>query len=195
MFYHDLRLNPNEINAIPEFRSEPALKALVARLNAHDGAFMTHGSALAHRKPEEHGTVIPLSLESDSAPHWSSSYITFSFWQFSLNTEERYRAIYEKYNPPGGIGLEVCFVIQPTYFCTRYEQNLSLKYGDVNATTCVLWVCGWGNSFSVAHSKWRNGLKSLEEFFAAFKLDDELVDPSALTVSHHMLNPNPNSQR
>jgi hypothetical protein len=58
----DLRVHPKDIDAIPELRSRPDLKELVATLNC--GPFMTHGSAFALAPPYEPAGTVPLSPES-----------------------------------------------------------------------------------------------------------------------------------
>jgi hypothetical protein len=180
----DLRQNPSEINMIPELKDEPDLKSLVSVMNDKDGLFMTHGCALAFRQPEDY-VVIPLSVESSTASHWCSSYVTFSFWQFSMNRVEEYEMLYEKFILEGK-GSDICFVIQPAYFCTRFEQRLSRKWGETNGTVCVVWVSGWGDGATIALSRWRNAVKGLISFFSTIGTFDSQIDTAATTLSRHM---------
>ena len=183
----DLRRNPEQISTIPELRGEPTLKSLVQTLNARDGIFMTHGCAVAHQRPECHGITIPVSEESTKAQHWFSSYVSFSFWLFSRNTDDEYQLLFEKYVQEGS-GSEVSFVIQPAYFRSRFEEFCGRKWGERNATACVLWVSGWGESAVVAHSRWRNRIKSVIQFFGTFKAGDI---QTGMTVSDQLESSDP----
>src|SRR2546427_4482264 len=79
--YVDLRSFPAKIDEIPELHSEPQLKPLVGRLNDPGGIFMTHGCAVASRKPGIDGsTPIRIPYGVKDAPCWYSSYVIFSFW-------------------------------------------------------------------------------------------------------------------
>jgi hypothetical protein len=185
--YVDLRLHPDEINKIPELAQRPLLRELVSVLNSKEGPFMTHGTAFALAPPYEPGGTIPLSPESQNAAHWCTSYVTFSYWDMRRNKEEQYAALRESFTSEAN-GTEVCFVIQPAYFLTLFEQQFGAKWSETNATVCLLWVSGWGETEVVAHSRWRNAIKSLIEFFSGFKTNAD--DGFATTVSHHLLNEN-----
>ena len=181
----DLRVRPDEINSIPELRGEADLKELVAVLNRPHGSFMTHGCAKAKRPPYEPGGEFPLSEESRSATHWRTSYVTFSFWQLSENKPEKYVPIYEQFKTEAN-GTEVCFVIQAAYFLTSFEISYGNKWSDSNATVCLVWVTGWGDSDAVAHSRWRNVTRQLTAFFDDRKAFPDYDCASGLTVSQHM---------
>lgn len=118
--YVDLRLHPDDFRTIPELTDRPQLKELVLALNDKRGPFMTHGVAFGLAPPYEPGGQILLSSESSSATHWCTSYVTFSFWQMSLNTAEEYMALYERFTGDAR-GTEICFIIQPAYFLTLFE--------------------------------------------------------------------------
>lgn len=181
----DLRIHPTEIDAIPELAGRPVLRELVSVLNSKDGPFMTHGSAFALTRPYGSGGTIPLSQESISARHWCTSYVTFSYWQMSLNEEQNFAALYESFTAEAN-GTEVCFVIQPAYFLTRYERQCGAKWSETNGTVCLVWVSGWGASEVIAHSRWRNTIMSLSAFFRGVAMSDS--NGSGMTVSQHMLN-------
>ena len=190
--YVDLRCNPNLISTISELTDQPMLKSLVETLNDKDGIFMTHGCAFAPQRPEGHGVIIPVSEESANAQHWFTSYVAVSFWRFSQNSEEEYQALYEKYSPQWNIS-EICFVIEPAYFRSRFEELCGRKWGERNATVCFLWVSGWGESAVIAHSRWRNGIKNLIQFFSTFKAVHGQAKSGGMTISDQMrsLDPNP----
>lgn len=183
--YVDLRLHPADIHRIPELAHQPVLRELVSVLNSKEGPFMTHGCAFALAPPYEPDGTIPLSEESRTAAHWCSSYVTFSYSLMSLNKEEHYVALYDGFTLDA-IGTEVCFVIQLAYFLTLFEQNYGAKWGDRNATACVVWVSGWGAKETIAYSRWRNAVRTAVEFFEGFKLNAD--DVSGVTVSQHMMN-------
>jgi hypothetical protein len=190
VFNHiDLRRNPSQISTIPELKDQPVLKSLVEALNDKDGMFMTHGSAAASRRPDGIDVVIPSSEASAAATHWFSSYVTFSFWRFSQNQNEQYQILFEEFNPVGN-GSDICFVIQPAYFRTLFEERFGAKWGIRNATICLIWVSGWGGSAAIAHSRWRNAVKGLIEFFRGFKWIDGQTD-SGITVSDLLLSQDP----
>lgn len=176
----DLRQNPREIDTIPELRGEAVLKSLIALLNHPDGMFMTHGCAFALEKP--YGVAMPVSDGAATASHWCASYVTVSFWRLSQNKEEEYEALYEKF-ASDQYDVEICFVVQPTYFLTAYERNVGAKWSERNGTVCLIWASGWGNSAAMAHSRWRNAVKGLISFFSTF---DRQTDSAATTVSQHM---------
>lgn len=182
----DLRVHASEIDLIPELRGQPDLKELVGVLNRSRGPFMTHGCALARRPPFEPGGDVPVSEQSRAASHWCTSYVTFSFWELSRNQPNEYVSIYENFTSEAS-GTEVCFVIQPTYFLTLFEVRQGRKWGDTNATVCLIWVSGWGGTDAVAHSRWRNVTKSLVTFFSDAKKFPDNVSPLGVTVSQHML--------
>jgi hypothetical protein len=183
--YVDLRLHPADIHRIPELAQQPVLRELVSVLNRKEGPLMTHGCAFALAPPYEPGGTIPLSEESRTAAHWCSSYVTFSYSQMSLNKEGRYVALYDGFTLDA-IGTEVCFVIQPAYFLTLFERNYGAKWGETNATSCVLWASGWGAKETIAYSRWRNAVRTLVEFFEGLKRNAD--DVSGVTVSQHMMN-------
>jgi hypothetical protein len=113
--------------------------------------------------------------------------VTFSFWHFSQNTPENYKAIFRRLDADA-TGAEVCFVLQPAYLLTRFEINYGCKYGETNATVCLIWVSGWGDSPAVAHSRWRNAIRNLVTFFAELKPTLEYGPAAGSTVSQHFLN-------
>jgi hypothetical protein len=186
--YIDLRLDPDRIKLIPELVSQPVLRELVATLNGKHGPFMTHGCAFAQRPPNEPGGTIPLSPESRGATHWCTSYVIFSYWLMGLNREENYAALYEGYQQEAH-GTEVCFVIQPAYFRTLYEERVDAKWSDTNAAVCLVWVSGWGASEASAQSRWRNTVKGLTAFFSGVKVSAD--EGSGITVSEHMRSDSP----
>lgn len=182
----DLRRNPAMISAIVELKDQPMLKSLVETLNDKNGFFMTHGCAFAHRRPEGNGLTIPVSEESAAASHWLSCYVTFSFFRFSQNNEDEYKAIYDGFSMEGK-DTEVCFVIEPAYFLSLFEVLYGRKWGERNATVCVLWASGWGESAAIAHSRWRNAMKNLIQFFSTFKAVHGQTEYGDMTVSDQML--------
>jgi hypothetical protein len=183
--YVDLRRDPKLISTIVELKDQPTLKSLVEALNHKDGIFMTHGCAFAHRRPEGHGVIIPVSEESASAQHWCSSYVAFSFWRFSQNTEKEYEALCEKYSPEGN-GSEICFVIEPAYFRSRFEELCGRKWGERNGIVCLLWVSGWGESTKIAESRWRNAIKNLIQFLSTYKEVHGQKESGGMTISDQM---------
>lgn len=182
----DLRVHPSEIDSIPELRGQPRLKELVAIMNRPRGPFMTHGCAIARRPPYEPGGAIPLSKESCTAARWCTSYLTFSFWYLSRNKRENYEDIYESFTDEMN-GTEVCFVIQPAYFLSRFEQRVGKKWCDTNATVCLIWASGWGDTDVVSHSRWRNSIKNLVDFFGDTNRFPDNASTSEVTVSQHIL--------
>jgi hypothetical protein len=182
----DLRVRPSDIDLIPELRSQPDLKELVAVLNRPRGPFMTHGCALARRPPSDPGGQIPVSEQSRSASHWCTSYVTFSFWELSRNRPNEYVSIYENLTSEAN-GTEVCFVIQPAYFLSLFEVRQARKWSDTNATVCLIWVSGWGGTDVVAYSRWRNVTRGLVTFFGDANRFPDNVSPLGITVSQHML--------
>ena len=161
----DLHVHPATIHTIPELLGRPDLARLVSVLNR--GPFMTHGSAFGLAPPREPGGALPLSKAPRAARCWCTSYVTFSFWYLAQNTPQNYQRIYEQLKIDTN-GSEVFFVIQPAYFMTLFEWNCGAKYDETNATVCVLWVSGWGDSPAIAQSRWRNVTKTLVEFFEDF---------------------------
>jgi hypothetical protein len=63
----------------------------------------------------------------------------------SRNKPEEYIAIYVDFICDA-TATEVCFVIHPAYFLTRFEMRVGRKWSDTNATVCLIWVSGWGGS-------------------------------------------------
>ena len=112
-------------------------------------------------------------------------YVTFSFWYLAQNTPQNYQRIYEQLKIDTN-GSEVFFVIQPAYFMTLFEWNCGAKYDETNATVCVLWVSGWGDSPAIAQSRWRNVTKTLVEFFEDLQPFTESGPAAGITVSQHM---------
>jgi hypothetical protein len=127
----DLKVHPDEIRNLPELRGRPDLKELVEVMNR--GPFMTHGCAFGLGKPHQPEGDVPMSEESKTARHWCSSYVTFSFWEFSRNVADEYQPPYEALTTTAR-GTEVCFVLQPAYFLTAFERQQGRKYGITNAT-------------------------------------------------------------
>jgi hypothetical protein len=78
-------------------------------------------------------------------------------------------------------------VIQPAYFLTRFEIRQNAKWSETNATVCLMWVSGWGNSDVVAHSRWRNAIRSLVAFFNDSSTLPDKATLTGITVSQHML--------
>lgn len=179
-------MRPSEINSIPELRGESQLKELVATLNNPHRPFMTHGCAKANRRPDDSGSEIPLSEQSKSAEHWCTSYVTFSFWQLCQNKPENYVDLCDQFTMDAN-GTEVCFVIQAAYFSTLFERQLGRKWSDTNSTVCLVWVSGWGDSDAIAHSRWRNVIKSLIAFFGDDKKFPDHTGVVDTTVSQHMM--------
>ncbi|MBX9600021.1 MAG: hypothetical protein K2X35_03415 [Bryobacteraceae bacterium] len=179
----DLRIHPSAIQTIPELRGRPGLAELVSVLNR--GPFMTHGSAFGLAPPREPGGKFPLSEESRAARCWCTSYVTFSFWYLAQNIPQNYQLIYEKLKVDAH-GTELFFVIQSAYFMTLFEWNYGAKYDETNATVCLLWVSGWGDTSAVAESRWRNVTKTLVNFFRELQPFTEYGPAAGITVSQHM---------
>jgi hypothetical protein len=180
----DLRLNPGAIHQIPELRGEPLLKDLVEVLNAAGNPFMTHGVAKGYRRPFDPGGDIPVSLESGQASAWCTSYVTFSYWDMERNKPGSYENLHDRF-ALDAIGTEVCFVVQSAYFLTRWERSVGRKWGDTNATVCLVWASGWSENPAVAQSRWRNVVKTLKEFFIE---EQKAAAPvPRVTVSQHFL--------
>lgn len=162
----DLKLHPDEIGKLPELFGRPELRELVVVLNR--GPFMTHGCAFGLAKPYQPDGDVPISDESKRAPQWCTSYVTFSFWQFSQNEPENFLAIYDKLTASAN-GIEVCFVIQRACFLTLFERMYGSKYEEMNGTVCLVWISGFGETPDIAYDRWRNATRTLTAFFSTLE--------------------------
>ena len=183
--YSDLRRHPEKIDEIPELKDDPALKSFVSALNDPAGLFMTHGCAVARRRPGCEGFPLPIPDSSATASSWYSSYVTFSLWVFDENKEERYRTIHDLYNPDANDG-SVCFELQPVSFLSQKERRLNMKYQQTNGTACLIWASGWGDNFKQSYGRWSRSIQHLTEFFKNFRMPDWCGFANSITVSQYM---------
>jgi hypothetical protein len=183
--YMDLRRQPSRIQEIPELRQEPGLIPIVVEINHAAGEFITHACAVASRPPIERDCVIPIPDPAKAAGHWYTSYVMFSFWLLHQNVEERYRAIHDAYAEKDRYN--ICFVLQPTYFLSRYEQSVGRKWDERNATVCLIWTSGWGDTVKEAHEKWRTSIQDLVTFFRKRRMSNAPLERTGGTVSDLMI--------
>lgn len=183
--YFDLREHPERIDEIPELKDDPDLKSLVSVLNDPAGLFMTHGCAVARRRPGCEGSRIPIPDASANSPCWYSSYVTFSLWLFDGNKEDRYRTIYEAYTPDADDG-SVCFELQPVSFLSEKERRLNAKFQHTNGTACLIWASGWGDNFRQSYGRWSRSIQHLSEFFKNFRRPEWRGFANEITVSGYM---------
>src|SRR5690349_20327854 len=167
--YIDLRTHPAKLNEIPELKREPVLKSLVSVLIDPRGCFMTHGCAVASRRPGT-GTAIPIPVCAERALCWYTSYVAISFWVLDQNKEEHYRAIHHAY-PFDRTDCNICFEIQAVYFWTPDEQRQDMKWSDTNGTACMIWASGWGDTAKEARDKWSTAIQDLIAFFTNRQTD------------------------
>jgi hypothetical protein len=184
--YVDLRVNPSKIDAIPELRREPLLKAFVKTLNDPSGVFMTHGSAVAAMRPQASHAAIPIPETATDASHWYTTYVTFSFSLLDENNIEHYQEIYDAF-PPHAPEWTVCFELQPAYFLSLFEQEYGSRWGEVNAIVCLLWTSGWGNASHEAHDRWRRSIEVQTDFFMAYSKRLGAAG-NGVTISEHIRN-------
>ena len=183
----DLRAHPTTIDEIPELELEPLLKSLVLVLNEPSGIFMTLGSDIKTSRPGRPGsTVIPVPEFAEAAQCWHTANVIFSFWHLNQNTEEDFRALYDRC-PSGGNECIVCFEFGPAYYWTSFERASGKKGGNANGAVCGIWVSGWGVTANEAHDRWSQGMNDLISFFKdATSTFTGLEPPSDITLSELM---------
>lgn len=185
----DLRSDPSKIDRIPELAKEPTLKALIQVMNNPRGKFMTHGCGIAATRPGcgDPSPTIPIPPSAESAGCWYSTYVNVSFWILEFNKGEHYHRLYEMY-PFDKIDSNICFEMQPAYFCTPEEQTSGRKVAETNGAVCFIWVSGWGSSPKEARDSWHGSIQNLITFFTDPSAANSLVrfSKTGITLAQYM---------